>query len=96
MKSRLIGKDPNAEKDLGHEEKGETEDEMSGWHHQLSGHESEQTPGENKGQGNLVCCSPWGHKESDRLSDCTTTTHNISQQLYFDKKRWRGKLGDWG
>ena len=64
VKSWLTGKDPNARKDLGHEEKGGTEDEMIGWHHQLSGHESEQTPGENTGQGNLVCCSPWGRKES--------------------------------
>ena len=42
-----------------------TEDEMIGWHHRLNGHEFEQTPGDGEGQGNLVCCSPWGHKESD-------------------------------
>ena len=42
-----------------------TEDEMVGWHHQLNGHESEQTPGGSEGQGNLVCCSPWGCKELD-------------------------------
>ena len=42
-----------------------TDDEMVGWHHQLNGHEFEQTPGDSKGQGSLVCCSPWGHKESD-------------------------------
>ena len=42
-----------------------TEDEMVGWHHQLNGHESEQTPGYSEGQGSLMCCSPWGHKESD-------------------------------
>ena len=41
-----------------------TEDEMVGWHHQLNGHESEQTLGDN-GQEGLVCCSPWGHRESD-------------------------------
>ena len=41
------------------------EDEMVGWHHQLSGHEFEQTPGESKKQGTLACCSSWGHKESD-------------------------------
>ena len=40
-----------------------TEDEMVGWHHQLKGHESEQTPGVVDGQGSLACCSPWGHKE---------------------------------
>ena len=46
-----------------------TEDEMVGWHHQLDGHESEQAPGVHNGQGNLVCCSPWDHKESDILSN---------------------------
>ena len=42
-----------------------TEDEMLRWHHQLNGHEFEQAPGDDKGQGSLVCCSPWGHKASD-------------------------------
>jgi len=42
-----------------------TEDEMVGWHHHLNGHELEQTPGGSKGQGSLVCCNPWGHKELD-------------------------------
>ena len=42
-----------------------TEDEMVGWHHQLSGHEFEQAPGDGEGQGSLACCSPWVHKESD-------------------------------
>ena len=42
-----------------------TEDEMVGWHHCLNGHEFEQTPRDGKGQGSLVCCSSWGHKESD-------------------------------
>ena len=42
-----------------------TEDEMFGWHHQLNGHEFEYTLGVDDGQGGLVCCSPWGHKESD-------------------------------
>ena len=41
------------------------EDEMVGWHHQLNGHEFEQVPGDGKGQGSLVCYSPWGCKESD-------------------------------
>ena len=41
------------------------QDEMVGWHHQLGGHEFEQTPGVGDGQGSLACCSPWGHKESD-------------------------------
>ena len=41
------------------------EAEIVGWHHQLNGHEFEQTPGDSEGQGSLVCCSPWGRKESD-------------------------------
>ena len=65
-KSRLIGKDPDAGKDRGQEEKGMIEDKMVGWHHQLNGHESEQTLGDGKGQRTLACCSPWGHEELDR------------------------------
>ena len=51
------GKDPDAGKDQRQEEKGMTEDEMAGWHHQLDGHESEQALGVGDGQGNLACCS---------------------------------------
>ena len=47
------------------EEKGITEDELVGLHHQLNGHDFEQGPGDDKGQGSLVCCRPWGRKESD-------------------------------
>ena len=65
MKSQLTGKDPDARKDLRQEEKGMTENEMVGWHHQLNGHEVEQAPGDGEGQGSLVYCSPWGCKESD-------------------------------
>ena len=61
----LISKDPDAGKDWGQEEKGATEDDMVGWHHWLSGHEFGQTLGDSGGQRSLVCCSPWGHKESD-------------------------------
>ena len=64
-KSWLIGKDPDAGRDWGQEEKGTTEDEMAGWHHQLDGHEFEWTPGVGDGQGGLVCCDSRGHKESD-------------------------------
>ena len=46
-------------------EKGAAEDEMVGWHHRLDGHKFEQTLGDSEGQGGLVCCSLWGHKESD-------------------------------
>ena len=65
MKNRLIGKDPDTGKDGRREDKGTTEDEMAGWHHQLDGHESEQAPGDGDGHGGLECCSPWGRKESD-------------------------------
>jgi len=64
-KSELIGKDPGAGKDWGQDEKEATEDEMSGWHRRLNGHEFEQIPGDGEGQGSLVCCSRWGSKESD-------------------------------
>ena len=62
MKSQLIGKDPDAERDCRQEEKGTTEDEMVGWHHQLSGNEFEQAPGVGDGQGGLACCSSWGRR----------------------------------
>jgi len=64
-KSWLIGKDSDAGKDWGQEEKGTTADEMAGWHHWLDGHESEWTPGVGDGQGGLACCHSWGLKESD-------------------------------
>ena len=66
-KSWLIWKDPDAGKDWGQEEKGATEDEIVGWHHQFNGHEFEQTQGDSEGQGSLMCCSPWGHKELDTI-----------------------------
>ena len=47
---------------------------MVEWHHRLNGHEFRQTPEGSEGQGSLKCCSPWGHKESNRLSNGTTTT----------------------
>ena len=53
-------KDPDAGKDWRQEDKGTTEDEMVGWHHQLEGHEFEPAAGAGDGQGSLVCCSPWG------------------------------------
>ena len=65
VKSWLIGKDPDAVKDWGQEEKGARQDEMVGWHHRLSVHESEQALGDGEGQGSLVCCSPWGCQQLD-------------------------------
>ena len=65
VKSWLIGKDSDAGRDWGQEEKGPAEDEMAGWHHGLNGHESEWTLGVSDGQGSLACCNSWGRKESD-------------------------------
>ena len=65
VKSWLTGKDPDAGRDWGQKEKGMTEDEMSGWHHRLNGHEFEWTPGVGDGQGSLAFCGSWGCKESD-------------------------------
>ena len=62
-KSWLIGKDSDAGKDW-RQKRGMTEEEMVEWHLWLNGHEFEKTPGDN-GQGSVVCCSPWGFKESD-------------------------------
>ena len=53
-----------------------TEDEMAGWHHQLNGHEFEQTPGVGDGQGGLAYCSPGNHKESD-------TTEGLNWSVRF-------------
>ena len=63
-KSWLIRKVPDVGKDW-RQEKGMTEDNMVGWHHQLNGHEFEQALGDGEGQGSLACCSPWGRKQSD-------------------------------
>ena len=63
VKNWLFGKDPDVGKDWRKEEKGMTEDEIVGWHHQLNGHEFEQALGVGDGQGSLVCCRPWGLKE---------------------------------
>ena len=65
VKNWRIGKDPDTGKDWRQEEKGTTEEEMVGWHHQLDGLEFEQAPGVSDGQGSLVCCSQWGCKKSD-------------------------------
>ena len=80
VKSRFIGKDSDAGKDWGQEEKGTTEDEMVGWHHRLNGHEFEQTQGDSEGQGSLVCCSPRGRRESDTTEQLHNSAENQSQQ----------------
>ena len=85
MKNWLIGKDADAEKDWGQKEKGMREDEMVGWHHWLDGHEFEQAPGVGDEQGRL-CCSPWGHKESDTTErlNWTDTTESCAGLLKID------------
>ena len=65
-KSWLTWQDPDVGKNWRQKEKRAAEDEMVREHHQFNGHESKQTLGDSEGQGSLVCCSPWGHKESDR------------------------------
>ena len=72
-KSWLIWKDLDAGKDWGQEEKGTTEDEMTGWQHWLNGHGFGWTLGIGDRQGGLAFCGSWGHKELNTLSDWTTT-----------------------
>ena len=67
VKNWLTGKDPDAGKDWGQEDKGTTEDEIVGWHLQLNEHEFEQVLGVSDGQGSLACCCPWGDKELDTI-----------------------------
>ena len=75
--------DPDVGKDWSQEEKGMTEDEMVGWHHWLSGHEFEQTPGDGEGQGSLVCCSPWDGKESDTTERLDNNNLGLDNLLYW-------------
>ena len=75
-RSWLIARDPDAGMDWGQEDKGTTEDEMAGWHHRLDGCEFEWTPGVGDGQGGLVCCDSWGHKELDMTEWLNWTEYN--------------------
>ena len=86
LKSWLIWKDPDAGKDWGQEEKGTTRDEMVGWHHRLNGNGFEWTLGVGDGQGGLVCCGSWGHKESD-MTDWLTM---ICRWHHPYGRKWRG------
>ena len=81
-KNWLNGKDPEAGKDWSQEEKGMTEEEMVGWHHQLDGHEFEQALGVGDRQGGLACCSPWGHKESDMTERLTELNWLTSKEIW--------------
>ena len=62
------------------------EDEKVGWHHRLSGHEFEQTLGDSEGQGSLICCRPWGHKELDTAEQLNNnnTYQNLLARYYFE------------
>ena len=106
--SWLIGKDSDAGKDWGLEEKGMTEDEMVVWHHWHSGHGFGWTLVVGNGQGALVCCNSWGCKESDmteqlnwietpKLSEqiCThiKSTHLSLQSFVKQTNRNIGKMG---
>ena len=79
MQSWLIGKDSDAGRDWGQEEKGTTEDEIAGRHYQL-GREFEWTPGVGDGQGCLACCNSWGHKESDTTERLNWTELNWTER----------------
>ena len=81
-----LEKDADAGKDWGQEEKGTTEDEMVGWRHQLNGHEFELAPGEAEGQGSLMCCSPWGYKESDMTERLKTELKRYSKLVNVTTK----------
>ena len=86
-KSWLIGKDPDAGRDWGQEEKGMTEDEMAGWHHRLDGHEFEWAPRVGDGQGGLECCDSWGRKESDMTEQLNWTEETRENAKTFMIRR---------
>ena len=81
LKSWVIGKDPSAGKDWGQEEQRATEDEMARWHHWLNRYEFEQTPGDSKRQGNLVCYSPWGSQRVRHDSNNSFLSMEVSTTL---------------
>ena len=85
-KSWLIGKDPDAGKGWGQEEKGPTEDEMVGWHHWLKGHGIGWTLGVGDGQGGLVCWGSWGRKESDTTEQLNWTDNILNSESYHECK----------
>ena len=86
-KSWLIGKDPDAGRDWVQEEKGTTEDEMAGWHHQLDGHGFGWTLGVGDGQGGLACCDSWGCKGLDTTEQLNWTAlkekHTLEEVVLF-------------
>ena len=86
-KSWLIGKDSDAGRDWGQEEKGMTEDEMARWHHWLDGREFEWTPEDGDGQGGLVCCDSWSCKESDTTERLNWTELNPMLDIWLKTPR---------
>ena len=92
-KTRLAGKDPDAGRDWGQEEKGATEDEMAGWHHRLDGHDFGQIPGHSEGQKRLVCCTPWSHRAGhDLVSETTVTKYEKETSMILAPKYSRACL----
>ena len=86
MKSWLSGKDSDVEKDWKQEEKDVTENEMVWWHHQIDRLEFEQAPGDSEGQGTLVFCSPWGHKELDTTEQQNKSRDQIAKICWIIEK----------
>ena len=84
----LIGKDPEAEKYWRQEEKEMTEDDMIGWYHQLNWYEFEQAAGDEGGQGSLMCCGPWGCKETDMTEWLNQTDWLKEHYMYSKKGEW--------
>ena len=80
-KSWLIGKDSDARRDWGQEEKEMTEDEMAGWQHRLDGHEFEWTPEVGDGQGGLVCCNSWGRRVRQDWATELNWGFNLKKQM---------------
>ena len=72
-----------------HEEKEVTEDEMVGWHHRLREHEFKQTLGDTEGQGSLVCCCSWGHRESDMTELLNNNNFVLEKSTGFPKSEQR-------
>ena len=92
-KSWLIGKDSDAGRDWGQEEKGTTEDEMAGWHHWFDGRESEWTSGVGDGQGGLACCDSWDRKESDTTERLNWTDGDTYWLMFYLDFTFREVLG---
>ena len=97
VRSRLIGKDPDAEKDWRQDERGTTEDKMVGWLQWLDGHEFEQAPGVADGQGSLLSCSPWGLKElDDWVTELNwTEAEEIKKWQEYTEELYKKGLNDW-